>query len=115
MHHQEPRRNIMHSQVTEPRNGTKREFKPSSPCKANRNQRLLTKLSCIVLTVIKEKLMFRWDVPRGAKVNFSIMRISYQVLLFPVPMAITTAMKKSPPEIMIFVRGKEKKQVNSYK
>lgn len=100
----------MHSQVTEPRVGTKREFKLSTPCKANGDERLLTKLSCIVLTVIKEKLMFRWDVPRGAKVNFSIMRISYQVLFFPVPMAITTAMKKSPPEIMFFCERKKKRR-----
>lgn len=44
-----------------------------------------TKLSCVVPTVIKAKLVLRWDVPRGAKVNFSIMRVSHQVLLFPVP------------------------------
>lgn len=43
------------------------------------------KLSCIVPTVIEEKLVFRWDVPRGAEVNLSIVRISYEILLFPVP------------------------------
>lgn len=92
----------MHSRVTVPRDGTKREFKLSTACKANKDERLLTKLSCIVPTVIKEKLVFRWDVPRGAKVNFSIVRVSYQILLFPVPIAIMRVMKKSPPEIMTF-------------
>lgn len=92
----------MHSQVTVPRDGTKRKFKLSMPHKANKDKRLLTKLSCIVPTVIKEKLLFRWDVPRGAKVNFSIVRISYQILLFPVPIAIKRVMKKNPPEIMTF-------------
>lgn len=78
----------MYSQVIEPRGGTEREFKL-----ANKNDLLLTQLSCIVPTVIEEKLVFRGDVPRGAEVNFSIMRISYQVLLFPVPTAITTVRK----------------------
>lgn len=85
----------MHFQVTVPRDGTEMEFQLSTtPCKANKDEHThththtLTKLSCIVTTVIKEKLMFRWDVPRGAKVDFSIMRVSYQVLLFPVPIAI---------------------------
>lgn len=88
MHQWELRRNIMYSQVIEPRGDTEREFKL-----ANKNDLLLTQLSCIVPTVIEEKLMFRGDVPRGAEVNFSIMRISYQVLLFPVPTAITTVRK----------------------
>lgn len=104
----------MHSQVTVPRDGTKRGFKLSTPCKANKDERLLTKLSCIVPTVIKEKLMFRWDVPRGAKVNFSIMRISYEVLLFPVPIAIMRVMKKKPSRNNDFLREK-KKEGNSYK
>lgn len=86
----------MQSQVTEPRDGTERDFKLDTPCKAKKKELLLTKLSCIVPTVIEEKLVFRGDVPRGAEVNFSIMRISYQVLLFPVPTAITTAKEKKP-------------------
>lgn len=77
-----------------PRNGTKRELKPSTPCKANKDDCLLTQLSCIVPTVIKEKLVFRWDVPRGAEVNLSVMRISYEILLFPVPVAIMSVMRK---------------------
>jgi len=92
----------MHPQVTVSRDGTKREFKLSTPCKASEDERLLTKLSCIVPTVIKQKLVFRWNVPRGAKVNFSIVRISYQILLFPVPIAITRVMKKSPLDRMAF-------------
>lgn len=102
MHHRELRRNIMDSQVTVPREGTKREFKLSIPHKADKAEHLLTKLSCIVPTVVKEKLVFRWDVPRGAKVNLSIVRISYQILLFSIPIAIVRVMKKSPPEIMTF-------------
>lgn len=92
----------MQSQVTEPRDGTERDFKLDTPCKAKKKEFLLTKLSCIVPTVIEEKLVFRGDVPRGAEVNFSIMRISYQVLLFPAPTAITTAKEKSPSKVMLF-------------
>lgn len=97
----------MHSQVTKPRDGTEKEFKLGTPCKANKNYLLLTKLSCIVPTVIEEKFVFRGDVLRGAEVNFSIMRISYQVLLFPVPTAITTV--KSPSEVMTGGGGRGEK------
>lgn len=78
-----------------------------SPCKANEGECLLTKLSCVVPTVIKEKLVLRWDVPRGAKVNFSIVRISHQILFFPVPTAIWRVMKKSAPGIL---KKKEKRK-----
>lgn len=44
-----------------------------------------TNLASIIPTVIKEKLLFRRDVPRGAEVHFSIVGISYQILLFPIP------------------------------
>lgn len=107
----------MQSQVTEPRDCTKREFKLGTPCKANKRELLLTKLSCIVPTVIEEKLVFRGDVPRGAEVNFSIMRISYQVLLFPVPTAIIVK-KKSPSEVMTFRerrRGKREEKNKKWK
>lgn len=77
-----------------------KEFRLGTPCKANKNESSLTKLSCVIPTVIEEKLLFRGDVPRGAEVNFSIMRISYQVLFFPVPTAVTTVRSKSLPEVM---------------
>lgn len=81
-----------------------------SPCKTNEGECLLTKLSCVVPTVIKEKLVLRWDVPRGAKVNFSIVRISHQILFFPVPTAIWRAMKKKCSRDT----QKKKKKGNSY-
>lgn len=77
-----------------------------SPCKAHKAQCFLTELACVVPTVIKEKLVFRWDVPGGAEVNFSIVRISYQILLFPVPIAIKRVMKK----VLQKYRKREKKK-----
>lgn len=68
-----------------------------------------TKLSCVVPTVIKAKLVLRWDVPRGAKVNFSIMRVSHQVLLFPVPTATWRVMENKCS------RDTQKNKGNSYK
>lgn len=77
-----------------------------TPCKARKAQCFLTKLVCVVPAVIKEKLVLRWDVPGGAEVNFSIMRISYQILLFPVPIAIRRVMKK----VLQKYREKKKKK-----